>query len=205
MSAVAAETPGTSRPATRRSPEWLSARVHLAAQGDGRAWSEIVDEFEGLLWAVARTHRLCHADQADVVQTTWLRFAENLDRLREPARLGAWLATTARRECLRILRTSARELPDAAPPEVPDAELRPIDGALIEAERDAALRSALRQLSSRDQALLLMLVADSAPSYEEIGAALGMPIGSIGPTRGRALARLRGQLERRDPLLEVAA
>jgi RNA polymerase sigma factor (sigma-70 family) len=205
MSAVAAETPSTLRPETRRSPAWVSARVRLAAQGDGRAWSEIVDEFEGLLWAVARTHRLCHADQADVVQTTWLRFGENLDRLREPARLGAWLATTARRECLRILRASARELPDAAPPELPDGELQPIDGALIDAERDAALRSALRRLSSRDQALLLMLVADSAPSYEQIGAALGMPIGSIGPTRGRALARLRGQLERGDNLTELAA
>jgi RNA polymerase sigma factor (sigma-70 family) len=205
MSAVASDIPRPSRPAARRSPEWLAARVRLAAQGDGQAWSEIVAEFEGLLWAVARTHRLCHADQADVVQTTWLRFAENLDRLREPARLGAWLATTARRECLRILRASARELPDAEPPELPAGEPRPIEGALIEAERDAALRSALRRLSARDQALLLMLVADSAPSYEQIGAALGMPIGSIGPTRGRALARLRGQLERADNPTALAA
>lgn len=189
----------------RRSPEWVSARVRRAARGDCHAWSEIVHEFDGMLWAIARGHRLCHADAADVVQNTWLRFAENLERLREPARLGAWLATTARRECLRTLRASGRELPDAEPPERSDVDVSAIDSALITAERDAALRSALQRLPARDQALLLMLVADSAPSYEEIGAALRMPIGSIGPTRGRALDRLRGHLERGDAQIQLAA
>jgi RNA polymerase sigma factor (sigma-70 family) len=205
MSVAAAEFQRTPRDETWRSPEWLASHLRLAAAGDRRAWSELVDEFEAMLWAIARGHRLGHADGADVVQTTWLRLAENLDRLRDPARLGAWLATTARRECLRTLRASTRELPDPAPPEAVDREIQPIDGALIEAERDAALRSALERLPARDQALLLMLVADSPPSYEEIGAALRMPIGSIGPTRGRALARLRGQLERRELLADLAA
>jgi RNA polymerase sigma factor (sigma-70 family) len=205
MSVAAAEFQQAPRGETWRSPEWLASHLRLAAAGDRRAWSELVEEFEGMLWAIARGHRLCHADGADVVQTTWLRLAENLDRLRDPARLGAWLATTARRECLRTLRASTREHPDPAPPEAIDRENPPIDGALIEAERDAALRSALERLPARDQALLLMLVADSPPSYEEIGAALSMPIGSIGPTRGRALARLRGQLERRELLADLAA
>jgi RNA polymerase sigma factor (sigma-70 family) len=179
--------------------------VRLAGSGDARAWSELVEEFEGMLWTIARGHRLCHADAADIVQTTWLRFAENLDRVRDPARLGAWLATTARRECLRTIRASTRELPDAEPPETMDREVPSIDNALLEAERDAALRSALEQLPARDQALLLMLAADSPPSYADIGAALRMPIGSIGPTRGRALARLRSQLERRAVLQDLAA
>jgi DNA-directed RNA polymerase specialized sigma24 family protein len=114
MSAVVAtECRRTSSGEGRRSPAWLAARVGLAASGDARAWSEIVDEFEGMVWAIARGHRLCPADAADVVQTRWLRFAENLDRLREPARLGAWLATTARRECLRTRRRATRRL---APP-----------------------------------------------------------------------------------------
>lgn len=185
--------------------EWVAGQLRQAATGDERAWREIVEEFDGMLWAIARGHRLCHADEADVVQTTWLRLAENIDRLREPARLAGWLATTARRECLRTLSASRRELVDTGTIEVADDETLPIDGHLIRAERDAALRSALRQLPARDQALLGMLAADSPPSYEEIGTALRMPIGSIGPTRGRALQRLRCELQRRDAPTELAA
>jgi RNA polymerase sigma factor (sigma-70 family) len=205
MRAVPAELVRDSPDGTGRSPDWLAARVRLAASGNARAWSELVEEFEGMLWAIARGHRLCHADAADVVQTTWLRLAENLGRLREPARVGAWLATTARRECLRTLRASTRERPDPEPPEAMATPSPPVDHALLDAERDAALRAALQQLPSRDQVLLLMLVTDSPPSYAEIGAALRMPIGSIGPTRGRALARLRGELERGAALQELAA
>jgi RNA polymerase sigma factor (sigma-70 family) len=205
MRAAQAELLRESPDGTRRPPGWLATRVRLAASGNARAWSELVEEFEGMLWAIARGYRLCDADAADVVQTTWLRLAENLGRLREPARVGGWLATTARRECLRTLRASTRELPDAEPPEAMDTPSPTVDDALLDAERDAALRAALQQLPSRDQALLLMLVTDSPPSYAEIGAALRMPIGSIGPTRGRALDRLRGELERGAVLQELAA
>jgi RNA polymerase sigma factor (sigma-70 family) len=205
MTGAAQTLQRASRFETRRSHEWLAAHLRQAAAGDERAWSELVAEFEGMLWAIARGHRLCHADGADVVQTTWLRLAENLDRVREPARLGAWLATTARRECLRSLRTWARELPDAEPADVVDADAPPLDGALIEAERRAAIRSALRRLPARDQTLLLKLVADAPRSYQEIGDELEMPIGSIGPTRGRALERLRRELKRHDPALDLAA
>jgi RNA polymerase sigma factor (sigma-70 family) len=205
MRAAPAQLVRESPHGTRRSPDWLAPRVRLAAAGNAEAWSELVEQFEGMLWAIARGHRLCHADAADVVQTTWLRLAENLGRLREPARVGPWLATTARRECLKTLRASTRERPDAEPPEALNTPSPPVDGALLDAERDAALRAALQQLPSRDQALLLMLVTDSPPSYAEIGAALRMPIGSIGPTRGRALARLRGELERGAGLQALAA
>ena len=158
-----------------------------------------------MLWAIARRHRLCHAASADVVQTTWLRLAENIGRLREPSRLGAWLATTARRDCLRTLCASARELPDAEPPESVDAGARWIDGAVIDAERDEAVRSALQRLPDRDRTLLRMFAAEPPPSYQKIGLELEMPIGSIGPTRGRALMRLRRELERHDSTLDLAA
>jgi RNA polymerase sigma factor (sigma-70 family) len=189
----------------RRSEEWVAAKLREAASGDERAWGEIVEEFGGMIWAIARRHRLCHAASADVVQTTWLRLAENVGRLREPGRLGAWLATTARRECLRTLCASARELPDPEPPEIIDAGTASVDGALIAAERDAAVRSALKRLPDRDRTLLRMLVAESPPSYQKIGLQLEMPIGSIGPTRGRALTRLRRELERHDSTLDLAA
>lgn len=191
--------------AAGRSPDWIVQHVQRAATGERDAWSRLVEEFDGMLRAVARGHRLCDADAADVAQTAWMRLAENLDRLQNPSRVGAWLATTARRECLRALRTSARELPDSEPPEPAGADVSPIDRGLLEAERGRALWSAFRRLPARDQALLRMLVAEPQPSYDEIAAALGMPIGSIGPTRGRALDRLRAELQRSRALDLVAA
>ncbi len=169
--------------------------VEGAASGDEHAWQELVDEFGGLVWAVTRAHRLGDADAADVAQTSWLRLVEHLDRLDEPARVGAWLATTARRECLRVLRRSAQLVPhgDELPEPADDAPAH--DSALLAQERDAALWTAFARLSDRDRALLRMLMADPAPSYEEIGAALDMPIGSIGPTRARALQRLSRAVE----------
>jgi RNA polymerase sigma factor (sigma-70 family) len=158
-----------------------------------------------MLRAVVHGHGLSGADAADVVQTTWLRLAENLDRLQDPARVGAWLATTARRECLRTLRQFARELPAENPPEPRRGGVAPADRRLVEADRDATLWAAFGRLSARDQRLLRMLVADPQPSYEEIGKALAMPIGSIGPTRGRALQRLRRGLELDEGLDDLAA
>jgi RNA polymerase sigma factor (sigma-70 family) len=188
-----------------RSPGWIIEHVRRAGAGEREAWRQLVEEFQGILSAVARGHRLCDADAADVTQTAWMRLAENLDRLQDPTRVGAWLATTARRECLRALRASARELPEADPPEPQNGDPSPIDGGLLKAERDTALWSAFRRLPARDQALLRLLLAEPQRSYEEIATALGMPIGSIGPTRGRALERLREELERSSALELVAA
>jgi RNA polymerase sigma factor (sigma-70 family) len=189
----------------RRFQDWVEECVRLARTGDPGAWSEIVRRFEDMLRAVARGHRLSNADAADVVQTTWLRLAENLDRLQDPSRVGAWLATTARRECLRTVRQLARELPADHPPEPPHSGVAPVDRRLLQADRDAALWSAFGRLPRRDQKLLRMLVADPQPSYEEIGTTLAMPIGSIGPTRGRALQRLRRGLELNEGLDDLAA
>ena len=184
----------------RRSGEAVATLVDAAAAGDQRAWDALVQEFVGLLWAVARAHRLCDADAADVVQTTWLRLFEHLGRLHEPARLGAWLATTARRECLRVLRGRDRAVPYGD--DVPESEAGDPapDDAMFELERDEALWRGFGCLSARDQALLRLLVADPRPPYEEIAAALDMPIGSIGPTRQRALQRLRHELDRQGSL-----
>jgi len=167
--------------------------VRAAADGDQAAWHGLVDRYNGLVWSVARAHRLSTVDASDVVQTTWLRLVENLGRLQDPERVGAWLATTARRECLRTLRHSARQVPTEEVPEV-TADGR-VDAALLVQERDRALWQAFGGLSERCQTLLRILVADPPPSYEEIGAALDMPIGSIGPTRQRCLDRLRGLAE----------
>src|SRR3954470_24288197 len=108
--------------------------VRAAADGDQAAWHGLVDRYNGLVWSVARAHRLSTVDASDVVQTTWLRLVEHLGRLQDPERVGAWLATTARRECLRTLRHSARQVPTEEVPEVvADAH---VESALLVKERD---------------------------------------------------------------------
>jgi len=172
----------------------LAQLLERARDGDQPAWDAIVERFSGLLWATARAHRMSSAQAADVIQNTWLRLVENLDRIEDPERLGAWLATTARRECLRTIRLGSRELPtdEEWMWDVPSED--EIDSGLIARERDTALWRAFRVIGERCQALLRMIAAPDPPSYEEIGAALEMPIGAIGPTRARCLDKLRRSL-----------
>jgi len=192
-------TPNKPAPRRRGSRERLSADtiaglVHAAGRGDQGAWNRLVQEFESMIWAIARAHRLGDADAADVSQATWLALLQHINRLNNSAGVGAWLATTARRECLRVLRGGQRRVlfgddgPEHESPEPPPGH------ALLIAERNDALRRAFSRLRPADQALLRLLTADPRPPYEEIAAALDMPIGSIGPTRQRALARLREEL-----------
>lgn len=178
-------------------PEPLGGLLRAAGEGDQDAWDRIVARFGSLVWATVRAHRLDRDEAADVVQTVWLRLVEHLDDLRDPDRLGGWLATTARRECLRCLRASGRVVPtgQAADLEPDRVEVPPVESRLLRDERDAALWRAFRRVSARCQALLRLLVADPPPSYQEVGEALDMPVGSIGPTRARCLERLRAALE----------
>ncbi|HLI00358.1 MAG TPA: sigma-70 family RNA polymerase sigma factor [Acidimicrobiales bacterium] len=180
--------PDPRRPAAGGDP---AAWVKAAADGDAEAWNQLVNRFDGLVWAVARSFRLDRASAADVVQTTWLRLVEHLSRIENGERVGAWLATTARRECLAATRRNARREITTLPPDLPDDRTPAPDGALLRGERDRAIWAALGRLSDRCQQLLRLLAADPAPSYEEVSAALSMPVGSIGPTRGRCLERLR--------------
>jgi RNA polymerase sigma factor (sigma-70 family) len=171
-------------------PDTVAELLPRAAQGDQVAWNAIVDRYTNLLWSVGRSHRLDTTSIYDVVQTSWLRLLENLDRIREPERLAGWLATTARRECLRLLQQSGREelgWYDEQSSEVAE----PVDQLLLLQERDAELWQCFRGLSARCQQLLRLLMAVEPPSYAEVSASLGLPIGSIGPTRMRCLQRLR--------------
>ncbi len=169
----------------------LAELIRAAAAGDQTAWETIVDRFSGLVWSTARSYRLSRDDAADVAQTTWLRLVEHLDRIRDPERLGAWLATTARNESLRVIRSGAREQPSDEPDLFEEPSDETFDRLLIDRERYGALWRAFATLSERCKTLLRLLVAEEEPSYEEIGAALGMPIGAIGPTRMRCLDKLR--------------
>jgi RNA polymerase sigma factor (sigma-70 family) len=178
---------------------------HSAAAGERRGWDKLVAQFSGMILGVARAHRLCPADAADVVQATWLKLLAHLDDLNEPARVGAWLATTARRECLRVLRDSRRYvLVGEDVPELESTE-RPPEADLLLEERALALRNSFARLRPSDQSLLRLLMAEPRPSYEQISSAMEMPVGSIGPTRERALDRLRRELTRDESLTLLTA
>jgi len=185
------------------SPDDTGLLVRGAAGGDEAAWRGLVTRFSSLVWAVARAHRLTHADAADVYQTTWLRLAEHIGRIEHPERIGAWLATAARRECLQSLRLAAKAAPtdDMDRLDITPAVVNPTEEAVLAAEteredaaRAAAMWRAFGQLSGRCRELLRILMATPPPSYAEVAAALGLPLGSIGPTRARCLQRLREEM-----------
>jgi RNA polymerase sigma factor (sigma-70 family) len=180
-----------------------AALVAATRDGDAAAWKILVERHEHLIRAVCRAHRLSCADADDVTQATWLRALEHLHRLREPDRIAAWLATIARRECLPVLRHGARVRPceDEALHARPDLTAAAPDARLLDAERRAAVRRAVTTLPERDRVLLGLLYSEEEPSYAEIGRIMRMPIGSIGPTRGRMLERLRS----REPVAQLAA
>ncbi len=177
--------------------------VTAAAGGDKAAWQVLVQRFSGLVWSITRAYHLSRADAADVSQTTWLRLAEHIDKINNPERIGAWLATAARRECLQNIRANARAMPteDMTRFEDPAGDDNPTEEEVLraESEREAAERAKLiwrtiAQLPLRCRQLLRILMASPPPSYAEVAAALDLPVGSIGPTRARCLQRLRLEL-----------
>lgn len=164
-----------------------------AQQGEQAAFEQLAWRYTPMLWSIARSYQLSEADASDVVQTTWLRLLEHLTELTSGSALAGWLATTARREALRTARLSTRistaaieELDDHADPETSSPE-----NVILSDERMHALTRALDQLPPQCRQLLTLLISEPPATYADIAAALGMPVGSIGPTRARCLARLR--------------
>jgi RNA polymerase sigma factor (sigma-70 family) len=183
--------------AARLSPSSHSCeleRVLRASAVRGEPWNSVLHRFTARIRNVARAHRLSAHDAEDVVQTTWLRLLEHLDRVRDPEAVGAWLQTTARRESLRVLREGARTQP------VEDERLDTQEeaagaGEIVEVlERVALLGQAIQGLPRRQRELMVTLLAEPEPSYADVAHRLDMPIGSIGPTRARSLERLRSDV-----------
>jgi RNA polymerase sigma factor (sigma-70 family) len=179
--------------------------VRRALGGDARAWETIVERHQSLLWWTARQFRLGTDDAADAVQLTWLRCLEHLHQLTDEGALGGWLVTICRRECYRLV---ARRHGEVLLGEMGEQQVAtgwdvggtpdPCDVVVRQDER-ARLRQAIDQLPSRPRAVLTALLTHEDAGYAEVARRLGVPIGSLGPTRNRALARLRA-----DPLLAPA-
>jgi RNA polymerase sigma factor (sigma-70 family) len=171
--------------------------VERAASGEAGAWADLVARFAGLIWSVARSVGLNEADAADVSQTTWLRFSEHLGAMHDSSKVGSWLATTSRREAIRVARLGARQV--VVDPwawlDRPEAVAGDVDSRLLMKERETMVQQAVAVLPGRCRRLLLAAVADPPSSYRALSEELGIPIGSIGPSRARCLGELGRILE----------
>jgi len=175
--------------------------VQAAARGDRQAWEVLYERYSPLISSVCRRFRLAGDDAEDVSQTVWLALVQQLCRLREPSALPGWIATTTKNEALRVINAGRRTLPSDPMDNRFDSAERadwikspephePCD-LLCQADQRRALQDGLAQLRPEHRRLLLLLVADPRLSYQQISGRLGIPIGSIGPTRARCLRRLR--------------
>lgn len=175
----------------------IASWVRRAATGDLYAWNRLVDQYSRLIWSITMSFKLAESDAADIVQTTWMRLIEHIDRIEQPTRVGSWLASTARNECLRHVAARKRIVlvNEDGEFDIADDHSPAVDEALLATERARDVREALDCLPLQWQRLMEMLMADPPVSYAEISDQLGLPIGSIGPTRGRCLAKLRVLLE----------
>ncbi|HHY54362.1 MAG TPA: sigma-70 family RNA polymerase sigma factor [Chloroflexi bacterium] len=183
-----------------------AALVHACQHGDATAWEALVNRYQRLIYAIPRRAGLDDDQCADVFQRTFAILIEHLDRIDQPERVRAWLVTTARRETQRIYQKANRTQP--LPGESPDAENEALaelpDPSPLPDELAAALeeqhlvRVALAKLDARCRQLLTLLFYQPEPMpYEQVATAVGVPLGSIGPTRARCLQKL-GRLLKED-------
>ncbi len=185
-------------PATRIADADLAELVRAASAGDNLAWGRLVAGFDPMLRSVARSYRLSAQDVDDVVQATWVKLYEHIDHIREPAALAGWLATTVRRQSLRLLQRQVREQLTDDCDLVADERRDEPDAMLLESEQRVALNRALATLPDRQRRLMTLIVSQPDLSYEHISATLDMPVGSIGPIRARSLARMQRHAELRE-------
>ena len=175
----------------------VATLVEKARQSDAGAWEELVARFGGMIAATGRRYRLTPSDVSELQQTTWLRLVENLHRIEQPERVGGWLATTARRESLQLVRRAGKyhSGADQMLANMPDKHLPDPDARPIAEERETVLRAGWGRLKPRCQELLLLLISDDPVGYKDLSKLLQMPVGSIGPTRARCLEHLRRLVE----------
>ena len=172
------------------------ALIAACREGSETAWHVLVGRYERLVYTVPLRYGMAHSEADDVFQAVWMTLLKHLGNLDQPDRLSAWLVTTAKRECWQRRRGADFERRTTlAPQEMPEEAWETAEGLediLGRFEQYQELDQLLQQLDDRCRELLYCLYFDpEAPSYEEIGRHLAMPVGAIGPTRARCLKKLR--------------
>jgi RNA polymerase sigma factor (sigma-70 family) len=173
--------------------------------GDSSKMSDLVRLLTPILWHTVRASRLDTATAEDVVQTVWLALVRRADTISEPLAVLQWMVVTAKREAWRVARTQARVRPedmDASPPGGPDNP-HSVEDEVVRDDVQNRLWQHISQLPERCRALLRVIAFADRPDYADLAKALDMPQGSIGPTRGRCLAKLRLSLMN-DPSWEMS-
>lgn len=165
-----------------------------AREGNQEAWNELVEQMSPIIWSIARSFRLDHATAKDVAQTVWVKLLENCDRIKDPDRLPGWISTTSRREAMAAINGLKRMMPSDFEYDIEDPG-HSLEELVVDHEDHDEVRVAFDSLDQSDQELLRLVVLEPPLSYEEIAEITGRPIGSLGPTRARALRRLRRALE----------
>ena len=203
--AGAASEPGPADPAPPASlAERCGAAFEAYRGGDRDRMAELVTAVSPILWHTVRTYRLDTQAAEDVIQSTWLALVRRADSVHDPRAVLQWLIVTARREAWRVSGAQRKVEPtdwegeELVAPAAEEPESRTVRGA-----RDEHLWRAVTALSERCQRLLRVIAFADRPDYAQVSRALGMPVGSIGPTRGRCLAQLRAVLSA-DPGLWTA-
>lgn len=160
--------------------------------GDSQAWAVLVKRYSESLWQVTGTYRLDAASRKDVVQTVWLRLHHRIDSIRDPDRLIGWLVRVTRNECVNLIRQQSRCV-DTGGDELiePTTETPNPTQRLEQQQVERAVAAAFEQLDERCRQLLALLMAEPPIPYDEIGHLIGMPRGSVGPTRQRCLKKMR--------------
>lgn len=165
--------------------------------GNPRGMSELVEQVTPLLWHIARQQGLTRTTAEDAVQVAWLKLVEHSSTIQDPHAVLKWLVTTTRREAWRLARASRREDPldeEAGNPKGLSDVSTGADELFLAAARDATVWSHFHALSEKCRNILRAVAFAERPDYAAISEALGMPVGSIGPTRGRCLAKLRASI-----------
>ncbi|HEU4332049.1 MAG TPA: sigma-70 family RNA polymerase sigma factor [Lapillicoccus sp.] len=178
--------------------ETLASRAGAAfaayQNGDRHRLGELVELLTPLLWHTVRAQRVGHDQAEDVVQTTWLRLVHHADSIQDPRAVLAWLIVTAKRESWRVVKDGRRSQPMAEADDdndLPDTTMDGPESAALASAEGRVLWRHIESLSERCRSLLRVVAFSDRPDYASVAQALGMPVGSIGPTRGRCLAKLR--------------
>jgi RNA polymerase sigma factor (sigma-70 family) len=172
----------------------LSTLVSRAANRDERAWAELVSTFGPTLRSIAAGYHLSAEEGADAAQTTWLNLVLHIQRIRDPERIGGWLAITMRHECLRVVQHRARDQVFEEWMAIDPDDGEGLVERLAQQDRDRALWQVVDRLPAHQRTLVRRLSDESEPSYREVATAMAIPLGSVGPTRARALGRLQRML-----------